>query len=366
MEVAPLPHRLRNEHLHCPGVLPTRCCGAAVLRCGGAAVSAFRPFPARSRSKPDQGCGAPGFHGRGESRAFQHDRMTCVRYRARVVRPHDLAAATVPGGTMTSAVTQDPPPQPPEGTAPDAEQQDAGVRAEEYLYRDESRLRAGSLLTSRTMARRLPSLVRRSVRMAWRVDRGATVGLLMCQIGTGVLAALGLPGRHGHDHRAGLLGRHHRAAVGRRPAARRDRRRRRPARADGHRRRLAHRASASGARPGGGADDDRGRARRGTGRQQQARLQRRLRHRRPRRPGHPRPRRRSAGRAGGHRHAGGRRHRPDRPAPPAPPPALPRVPAAGHCVRALRTGALPRRAGDLRAAPDAEQAPLAHGLSGVQ
>lgn len=93
---------------------------------------------------------------------------------------------------MTSAVTQDPPPQPPEGTAPDGEQQDAGVRAEEYLYRDESRLRAGSLLTSRTMARRLPSLVRRSVRMAWRVDRGATVGLLMCQIGTGVLAALGL------------------------------------------------------------------------------------------------------------------------------------------------------------------------------
>lgn len=72
---------------------------------------------------------------------------------------------------MTSAVTQDPPPQPPEGTAPDGEQQDAGVRAEEYLYRDESRLRAGSLLTSRTMARRLPSLVRRSVRMAWRVDR---------------------------------------------------------------------------------------------------------------------------------------------------------------------------------------------------
>nr|WP_239471261.1 NUDIX domain-containing protein [Streptomyces sp. CS207] len=93
---------------------------------------------------------------------------------------------------MTSAVTQDPPPQPPEGTAPEGEQQDAGVRAEEYLYRDESRLRAGSLLTSRTMARRLPSLVRRSVRMAWRVDRGATVGLLMCQIGTGVLAALGL------------------------------------------------------------------------------------------------------------------------------------------------------------------------------
>lgn len=42
------------------------------------------------------------------------------------------------------------------------------------------------------MARRLPSLVRRSVQMAWRVDRGATIGLLVCQIGTGLLAALSL------------------------------------------------------------------------------------------------------------------------------------------------------------------------------
>ncbi|WP_329472543.1 NUDIX domain-containing protein [Streptomyces sp. NBC_01723] len=38
---------------------------------------------------------------------------------------------------MTSAITQDQPPQPPKGTAPDVEQQDAGVREEEYLYRDE-------------------------------------------------------------------------------------------------------------------------------------------------------------------------------------------------------------------------------------
>lgn len=60
---------------------------------------------------------------------------------------------------MTSAITQDQPPQPPKGAAPDDEAQEAGVREEEYLYRDESRLQAGSLLTSRTMARRLPSLV---------------------------------------------------------------------------------------------------------------------------------------------------------------------------------------------------------------
>ncbi|WP_329331203.1 hypothetical protein OG866_00210 [Streptomyces sp. NBC_00663] len=64
---------------------------------------------------------------------------------------------------MTSAITQDQPPQPPKGTAPDDEPQEAGVREEEYLFRDKSRLQASSLLTSRTMARRLPSLVRRSV-----------------------------------------------------------------------------------------------------------------------------------------------------------------------------------------------------------
>ncbi len=94
---------------------------------------------------------------------------------------------------MPSTITQDQPPQPPKGTVPEDEPGAAGVREEEYLSRDESRLRAGFLLTSRTMARRLPSLVRRSVRMARRVDRGATIGLLVCRIGTGGLAALGLP-----------------------------------------------------------------------------------------------------------------------------------------------------------------------------
>ncbi|KPC70380.1 hypothetical protein ADL27_53660, partial [Streptomyces sp. NRRL F-6602] len=70
--------------------------------------------------------------------------------------------------------------------------EEAGVREEEFLYRDASRLQAGSLLTTRTMARRLPALVLRSLRLAWGVDRAATVGLLVCQIATGVLAALGL------------------------------------------------------------------------------------------------------------------------------------------------------------------------------
>lgn len=66
------------------------------------------------------------------------------------------------------------------------------ARSEEFLYRDESRLQAGAQLTTGTMARRLPALVVRSLKLAWRVDRAATAGLLVCQAGTGVLAALGL------------------------------------------------------------------------------------------------------------------------------------------------------------------------------
>ncbi|WP_329149091.1 ABC transporter ATP-binding protein/permease [Streptomyces niveus] len=93
---------------------------------------------------------------------------------------------------MTSAITQEQPPQPPNNESNNDGSEEASVREEEFLYRDESRLQAGSLLTTRTMARRLPALVLRSLKMAWRVDRGATVGLLMCQVGTGVLAALGL------------------------------------------------------------------------------------------------------------------------------------------------------------------------------
>jgi hypothetical protein len=47
-------------------------------------------------------------------------------------------------------------------------------------------------MTTVTMARHLPVLVLRSLKMAWRVDRVATAGLLACQVGIGVLAALGL------------------------------------------------------------------------------------------------------------------------------------------------------------------------------
>ncbi|GGV58913.1 ABC transporter [Streptomyces griseoloalbus] len=91
---------------------------------------------------------------------------------------------------MTSANAEE---QATSGT-PDGNAQDtaAGVHDEEFQYRDESRLKAGAQMTTGTMARRLPALVVRSLRMAWQTDRAATAGLLACQVGTGVLAALGL------------------------------------------------------------------------------------------------------------------------------------------------------------------------------
>jgi ATP-binding cassette subfamily B protein len=51
---------------------------------------------------------------------------------------------------------------------------------------------AGHAITLRTMARRLPQLVRRALGMAWQVDRNAVIALLACQVVSGVLEALGL------------------------------------------------------------------------------------------------------------------------------------------------------------------------------
>nr|AHE39892.1 ABC transport protein [Streptomyces sp. F8] len=55
-----------------------------------------------------------------------------------------------------------------------------------------SREAAGRSIRMRDMARRLPQLVRRSLALAWRVDRKATTGLLLCQTVAGVMQALGL------------------------------------------------------------------------------------------------------------------------------------------------------------------------------
>ncbi|MFG2395640.1 ABC transporter ATP-binding protein [Streptomyces lydicus] len=61
-----------------------------------------------------------------------------------------------------------------------------------YVDLTGSREAAGRSIRMRDMARRLPQLVHRSLALAWRVDRRATVGLLLCQTITGVMQALGL------------------------------------------------------------------------------------------------------------------------------------------------------------------------------
>ncbi|MCB5910051.1 ABC transporter ATP-binding protein [Streptomyces pinistramenti] len=62
----------------------------------------------------------------------------------------------------------------------------------QYVDVTGSREAAGRSIRMRDMARRLPQLVRRSLALAWRVDRAATVGLLVCQAVTGVMQAVGL------------------------------------------------------------------------------------------------------------------------------------------------------------------------------
>ncbi|OIK28502.1 ABC transporter ATP-binding protein [Streptomyces malaysiense] len=61
-----------------------------------------------------------------------------------------------------------------------------------YVDLTGSREAAGRAIRLRDMARRLPQLVRRSLALAWQVDRPATVGLLLCQATAGVMQALGL------------------------------------------------------------------------------------------------------------------------------------------------------------------------------
>ncbi|MEV7866725.1 ABC transporter ATP-binding protein [Streptomyces sp. NPDC088124] len=61
-----------------------------------------------------------------------------------------------------------------------------------YVDLTGSREAAGRSIRMRDMARRLPQLVRRSLALAWQVDRRATVGLLLCQAVAGVMQALGL------------------------------------------------------------------------------------------------------------------------------------------------------------------------------
>lgn len=100
--------------------------------------------------------------------------------------PTDASADSVPGQRSTAAsstVTTEP---------ADASRPPAGEPQMRYVDLSGSNEAAGRSIRMRDMARRLPQLVRRSLALAWRVDRRATIGLLLCQTVTGVMQALGL------------------------------------------------------------------------------------------------------------------------------------------------------------------------------
>lgn len=110
--------------------------------------------------------------------------------------PTDASADRVPGPRTTPAAPSAQPPAQPHDrpeTTPDGASE-AAVAEPQMRYVDltGSREAAGRSIRMRDMARRLPRLVRRSLALAWRVDRRATIGLLLCQAAAGVMQALGL------------------------------------------------------------------------------------------------------------------------------------------------------------------------------
>lgn len=98
----------------------------------------------------------------------------------------DESTGSVPG----------PRPTPPASAAGHATttgpEQASAVPEMRYVDLTGSREAAGRSIRMRDMARRLPQLVRRSLALAHRVDRRATIGLLLCQTAAGVMQALGL------------------------------------------------------------------------------------------------------------------------------------------------------------------------------
>lgn len=103
----------------------------------------------------------------------------------------DETAETVPGPRPTP-LPPAPPAESPEAAPAAGAEQNSPVPEMRYVDLTGSREAAGRSIRMRDMARRLPQLVRRSLALAWRVDRRATTGLLLCQTVAGVMQALGL------------------------------------------------------------------------------------------------------------------------------------------------------------------------------
>ncbi|MGW3031256.1 ABC transporter ATP-binding protein [Streptomyces sp. NPDC001178] len=61
-----------------------------------------------------------------------------------------------------------------------------------FVIPGDRRIEAANAITSRSMARRLPQLIRRALALGWQVDRRAVVALLAVEVVSGVLEAFGL------------------------------------------------------------------------------------------------------------------------------------------------------------------------------
>ena len=71
----------------------------------------------------------------------------------------------------------------------ETEQQDEQLK---FFAQGDRRIEVGNAITTRSMARRLPQLMRRSLALGWQVDRNSVIALLSCQVVSGVLEAFGL------------------------------------------------------------------------------------------------------------------------------------------------------------------------------
>ena len=116
--------------------------------------------------------------------------------------PTDAATDDVPGPRATPVASPSPQSSVRPRSGPDVAPSETGTGAApkaatpepqmRYVDLTGSREAAGRSIRMRDMARRLPQLVRRSLALAWQIDRRATMGLLLCQSIAGVMQALGL------------------------------------------------------------------------------------------------------------------------------------------------------------------------------
>ncbi|MFC9327093.1 ABC transporter ATP-binding protein [Kitasatospora sp. NPDC057015] len=108
------------------------------------------------------------------------------------VRPSETGPSET-GPSETGPSETDPSETDPGAAA--GERREEGRPADEelrFLHPGDAREAAGRSISALAMLRRLPQLVRRTLGLAWRVDRTSTVLLLVCQAVSGVLGAVAL------------------------------------------------------------------------------------------------------------------------------------------------------------------------------